>query len=403
MNLSTCRFRFVVALSLLCLVHTSARGAVRVEIVSLEGTVRGELTALDAERATLVTESGEVQLPASDILQISPLRQDRFVDETPTESDATRTYLTLSDGSRLSSDRLAIGLDRAILHSPRLGDVELPVAAVRVLRFANGNPTVMQKWQALLQRELKKDLLVIFKGESIDFIEGIVGQVDDEQVRFLLDGEEIPVKRDKVFGVIFNRPASAPKVVGELSLDGDHQLKLSAFAVREERAEGETPLGVKISVPLGDVQSIDLRAGRVAYLSDLEPRQEDYTPFFETVWKMRRDRNIDGGPLRVGGRVYSKGLCLHSRTVLSYRLLGEYRRFQAWMGIDDLVAPLGHVHVVIKADDKILFEGDVRGSDPPRRIDADISGARNLEILVDFGADLDIADHLDLADARLIK
>ena len=53
---------------------------------------------------------------------------------------------------------------------------------------------------------------------------------------------------------------------------------------------------------------------------------------------------------------------------MRYRLAGEYRRFQAVMGIDEANLPtpsLGDVHVVISGDGKPLFEGDVRGADEP--------------------------------------
>ena len=61
------------------------------------------------------------------------------------------------------------------------------------------------------------------------------------------------------------------------------------------------------------------------------------------------------------------------------------------------------MHVVISGDGNPLFEADVRGSDPPRELDLDVTDVRDLEILVDFGGDLDISDHLDLAEARVIK
>jgi hypothetical protein len=73
------------------------------------------------------------------------------------------------------------------------------------------------------------------------------------------------------------------------------------------------------------------------------------------------------------------------------------------MGIDALVGRRGNVRVVISADGNPLLETDVRGTDKPRLVDLDVSGRRELQILVDFGKDLDIADHLDLADARLIR
>ena len=44
-----------------------------------------------------------------------------------------------------------------------------------------------------------------------------------------------------------------------------------------------------------------------------------------------------------------------------------------------------------------------RGSEPAKPLDLDVSGVRRLTILVDFGENLDTADHLDLAEARLVK
>jgi hypothetical protein len=156
-------------------------------------------------------------------------------------------------------------------------------------------------------------------------------------------------------------------------------------------------------VPDEQVLSLDFSSGKVRFLSQLEPREVKYTPFFDQVWTYCRDRPRDGGSLRLGNKEYARGLWIHSRTFLKYRLSGDYRRFQAVMGIDQAVAPLGNVHVVISGDGKTLLESDVRGSDPPQNLDLDVAGVRDLEILVDFGGDLDIADHLDLADAKVVK
>ncbi len=73
------------------------------------------------------------------------------------------------------------------------------------------------------------------------------------------------------------------------------------------------------------------------------------------------------------------------------------------MGIDDAVRPRGHVRVEILADEKKVFDEIITGRDQPRPISLDLNGTKRLTILVDFGKDQDIADHLDLGDARLIK
>ena len=121
-----------------------------------------------------------------------------------------------------------------------------------------------------------------------------------------------------------------------------------------------------------------------------EEYQANVTPFFDITWKYRRDKNLDGNPLQVGGKTYTRGLSIHSKTLLRYSIGSEYRRFQTVMGIDDELARrgLGDVHVVISGDGKPLWEGDVKGTDEPRPLDLDVTGVRDLEILVDFGGDL---------------
>ena len=56
------------------------------------------------------------------------------------------------------------------------------------------------------------------------------------------------------------------------------------------------------------------------------------------------------------------------------------------------------------ADGRALRELRLAGADAPQTLRADVSGAKTLTIRVAFGADaLDVADHVDLAAARLIR
>jgi hypothetical protein len=63
----------------------------------------------------------------------------------------------------------------------------------------------------------------------------------------------------------------------------------------------------------------------------------------------------------------------------------------------------GSVHLVIAGDGKTLWEGDIRGTDPPQELEVGIEGVKRLEITADYGDDLDIGDYLDLCEARVTK
>ena len=105
----------------------------------------------------------------------------------------------------------------------------------------------------------------------------------------------------------------------------------------------------------------------------------------------------------MGGTPYPKGLALHSRTEIVYRLPARFSRFRAVVGIDDAVRRGGKTRLVIRGDGQELLNAAVAGSDAPRPVDLDLTGVRRLTIVVDFGDSLSAGGYLLLCNARLSK
>ncbi len=101
--------------------------------------------------------------------------------------------------------------------------------------------------------------------------------------------------------------------------------------------------------------------------------------------------------------MYAKGLAIRSRTEMTYRLPDGMRRFTAIAGIDPQSAGQGRVALEIRADGKMLWEGPVNGLEPPVPIDLELKGARRLQLLVDYGENLDYGDRLHLVEACVTK
>jgi hypothetical protein len=330
----------------------------------------------------------------------------RFLDKSESDDASDAATVQLTDGSRLTCKTVTANSRKVSLVGAHLGPFDVAPTAVTSIQFALADDRIAGEWQKLMARTLKRDLLVIRKGDVLDFQDGVVGDIDAKVVKFLLEGEELPIPREKVFGVIYaRRQASRAKPVCRVALGRSDELFVGELAWDGKTARAKLLDGTRVELSAGSLRSLDVSLGKVLYLSQIEPREVKYTPFFDITWEYRRDRNLDGGPIRVGKKEYARGLAIHSRTLLRYRIAGEYRKFQAVMGIDESVVGTGRadVHVVISGDGKPLLEADVRAADAPRTLDLDVAGVRDLEILVDFGGDLDISDHLDLADARVIK
>jgi hypothetical protein len=159
-------------------------------------------------------------------------------------------------------------------------------------------------------------------------------------------------------------------------------------------------------VPAADVTAVNTFQGRATYLSDLRPRYE-HTPYTAVRWPVEVDRAVSGFDLRLGGGTYDKGIGLHSRSRVTFNLprgATKGRRFEAFVGLDDVTGRLGSAIVQVLADDKPLLQSPLElapGTPQPLRLPLPAS-ARTLTLLVDFGGGGDVQDHVDWCDARIV-
>ncbi|MEX0717083.1 MAG: NPCBM/NEW2 domain-containing protein [Planctomycetaceae bacterium] len=383
--------------------------APQVKLVTLDGEERqGELRGISAIAVTLAgvegAAEGTLETPLANVLEVE------FPPADPAAQPGPAPVLVeLTDGSRIACADIELAARDATLDTRSAGKLRVPVASVAAIRFVDAAGPHQETWNELRERDTTRDLLVVKKEDVLDHLAGVVESVDAKSVQFLFEGNKIPVARDRVFGLIYaGREAAKGEPVCEVRLAGDDRIKVRALALKDDAIELDLLAGGKATVPVAAVRTLDFSLGKVRFLSQMEPREVKYTPFFDVTWEYRRDSNLDGEPIRIGDQTFRRGLCIHSKTLLRYRLGGEYRRLQALMGIDRAVGRDGDVRVTIggvttTGQARKLFEGDVKGTDDAIPLDLDVSGLRDLEIIVDFGGNLDIADHLSLGDARVIK
>lgn len=371
-----------------------------VEVGTLKGDrVSGQLSEIAADAVHLETLAAPTKVPLAEVLEI------QFPPAPLVEITPPAALVALLDGTKLGCNNLTVAGNRMTLDTVSCGSVTMPVGSVAWVRFGASSSKLDEQWATLLARETKKDLLIIKKGDVLDHLDGVIGEVGDK-IKFLLDGEEIPVARDKAFGLIYSRRAAPTKTPAcQIDLGGSDVVQAAQVLLQGGAFKVTLASGPVVSFPVDKVRSLDFSAGKVKYLSTLEPREYKYTPYFDETFDYRRDKNLSNGqPLSLGGRTFSRGLAVHSRTLLKYRIAGDFSRFQAMMGIDDTMQGKGgDMHVTISGDGKLLHEANVRDGQSPQPLDLIVTGVRDLEILVDFGGNLSIADHLDLADAKLIK
>jgi hypothetical protein len=132
---------------------------------------------------------------------------------------------------------------------------------------------------------------------------------------------------------------------------------------------------------------------------------------FAKPW--RRDRSVAGGVLSLPQhdestnqrrvRRFDKGLGVHARSRLTFEVEDGFDQFAAVIGIDAETQGRGDCEFVVLADGREVYRQRVRGDDAPRDVNLDIAGVKRLTLLVEAGEELDLADHADWGDARLLK
>jgi len=132
----------------------------------------------------------------------------------------------------------------------------------------------------------------------------------------------------------------------------------------------------------------------------------------------------NGKPLRIGTRVYRKGLYVHANSHLEIILAKSAARFEAIIGVDsndNTSGGRGSVRFVVEADSEKLFQsGIIRESTPageisliasvPNRLEGnsgqaisvDLTGRKTFTLLVDDAGDGISCDQADWADAKVI-
>jgi hypothetical protein len=133
------------------------------------------------------------------------------------------------------------------------------------------------------------------------------------------------------------------------------------------------------------------------YLDTIEPGS------VKQGWgEFKKNRSVWDKDLMIGGQHFRRGLGTHANSEIVYSLDGKYRAFQAWAGPD--MATNGSMGFAVFVDGQKRWESGkmVRG-DSPKRVEVNLSGTKELRLVVDDGGDNVMGDHADWANARLLR
>jgi NPCBM/NEW2 domain len=318
-----------------------------------------------------------------------------------------------------NGDRIVAGLssmnDESVValwkSYPDLAPVQIPAASVAGI-LVNVPETTAERTLAFGQvfghRE-KSDTVLLTNG---DRLAGDLKSFDQATLKLSQGGKTVQIELPRVRGIAFSSdltslpPAHKPRMAVTLS-DGSQLTGWNASRESGGPLRLSSLMGSTLELPLSAVAAIRFLDGRTTYLSDLQPTESRLAAYFGSAAAIppAQEQSAAAGPLMVRGRQYAKGLGTRSYSRISYDLGGQFRLFQATAAIDDYAEGNGSVRFGVEVDGARVWTSPlVTGRSRPLPVGPlDVTGKRQLTLVVEYGELADVDDWADWCDAIVIR
>lgn len=358
-----------------------------------DGQQVGQLSMLNAEEVAFTTSAGEVTVAATAVRAIEP------VEKPQPGVFAARLWLT--DGSLLAATELQLAGPEFVLRQGT-NELRLPQAAVaRVAWSLEGDAesvvsSVPPVWQSVVPASAESDLIVIRKSVDPEPVYQAVPcailEIDAEAVTVALDEDRIPVKRERVAGLVWLRADKESDIPGPVvDLVGGRVLAREVRYLSEnDSIELVTDWSASLVVPAAAVRRIDLAAGRTVSLATLPTEDISVAPFFsglagvDELAAAFQPRMVAAGERGPGG-LSGPLIVARPRTVLRWKMPAGVRQLRMTALAER--SQTGGADVVVVVDGEELLRRTLSpAAEEGEVIDLAVAGGRRLELHVDFPA-----------------
>jgi hypothetical protein len=384
----------------------------------LSGLLCGLLAAFSASSATpqetqVTLLSGEIKTVANlafsndkfsgEGLPDTPLDEVLSIDtqNRPLPAVKAALVINLAGGGQLPAQSLLIEDEKCQIETLSLDKFTLPLDALRGFRAEEGNRENYDR--ALANPSPKSDRIFLKVDGKVESLPGTLESLAELEFAFDYEGDKRTMPRERLFGVVLSASASADEAKCRVALlDGS---RVAGEPISLAAGKLTLKLGRKgtLAIPWDMVGTITLKSDRLTYLSELKPIAEEQQVLVAFPMPWQKDRSVTGKPLLIAGKRYSRGVGMHALCRLTFDLGGKYDEFKATLGIDSSLQGKGDCQFRVLGDEVELFSRRIKGTDEPFELSLDVRGVKELVLAAEPGEGLDLADHANWADARLLR
>lgn len=269
------------------------------------------------------------------------------------------------------------------------------------------------------------DGLAVFRDERWQWLEGRIGEITAEHIQFSVDDRTAAVKRSRVEGLRYFRPAKSAQgsLLGQMELLGGSRLNVSELHSQGERLKAKLVCGLELELTAAQIRRIDFATGRARWLSDFTPASIDWRPWLPgpAAGRLRQlnlpriDQGLRGGPLQLETsdqpevefsfkpQTYEHGFAIPGGGKLAFQIDSQFSRLTGLVGFDPQAALSGAVVLIVRGDQSELVRLELSNQRRQNPVGVDISlrGIDRLVIEVDYADGRSSGDVLNLCEWRV--
>jgi hypothetical protein len=323
------------------------------------------------------------------------------------DASASKATVHLRNGDRICAVITAGDDTKLSFKNTALGDVAIDNKYLDGIVFKQKDNPPAETIDAFFRQALTEDALLLPKG---DIAKGAIEKIGDKDLSFNVEKQSKQFAFEQVLGVRlapleeYKAPSDFRAAI--LLTDGS-RLTGKLKALKDNAVEFEGLDGKTWSVKAAEIKSFVFKGGNLLYLSELAPNSVEEKPYaggVPVIFHWRRDQSAAGRPLSIAGKSFDKGIGVHSYSRLTYELGGQYAKFLTLVGLDASAPQSAACAWKVSVDGKEAASGIAKPNEPPKPLKLELNGAKELELLCDYGPDDDDSgDHLDWANARMIR
>lgn len=369
--------------------------SVRIRLVN-GSSIRGNIKSIDSSGA----------IDGSRILDGIQLGQIVSIDTGQKSAATGKARIEIASGGFLYFDNMQLSDDQLLLQ--RNGNsLSLPVETIHGIVWQSSD-TVEAAFE---ERSSEFDSVIVRTRKGEQRVDGIIDAIDETHVHLIFKGKTRKISRQKITALTTARLSENETAGIKANLIFTDGSKLSG--VVQQFSNGIFSISIsnsfELQISAGEIARVDIQSDRIRYLSDLSPIRYEAQSQFAAARDWQRDKSVVGNSIRLkyssSGKIieFDKGIGTRSFTSLVFENESDFDHFRSVVGLDMESGGQGDCEMVIEGDGIRLWSKRVTGRDDPEPIVVDIKGIKEVALVVLPGANFDLADHADWAEARFTK